>query len=67
MLATDAKTQKIEPDLIFYDGRKFRRQCVKVIDTLGGRIYFLTCENFGRKFQTQCAKTLSNIVKSPQF
>ncbi len=32
MLAMDAKTQKIEPDLnCFYDGRNFRRQCVNVI------------------------------------
>ncbi len=37
-----------------YDGRKFRRQCVNVIDTWGC-IYFLTCEKFGRKFRTQCA------------
>ncbi len=34
ILATDAKTQKIEPDTNnFYDGRKFRRQYVNVIDT----------------------------------
>ncbi len=31
----------------FYDGQKFRRQCVNVIDTTWGRIYFSTCENFG--------------------
>ncbi len=32
--ATDAKMQKIEPDpSFFYDGRKFRRKCVNVIDT----------------------------------
>ncbi len=31
---------------IFFDGRKFRRQCANVIDTTWGRIYFLTCENF---------------------
>ncbi len=31
---------------MFYDGRKFRRQCVNVIDTTWGHIYFLTCENF---------------------
>ncbi len=36
---------------IFFDRRKFRRQCANVIDT--------TCENFGRKFQTQCAETLT--------
>ncbi len=33
----------------FYDWRKFRRQCVNMIDTTWGRIYFSTCENFGRK------------------
>ncbi len=43
----------------FYDGRKFRRQCVNVIDTMWGRIYFPTCENFRRKIQTQCAMALS--------
>ncbi len=32
-LATDAKTQKIEFELIFfYDGQTFRRQCVNKID-----------------------------------
>ncbi len=36
-----------------YDGRKFRTQCVIVIDTTWGRSYFLTCEKFGRKFLTQ--------------
>ncbi len=30
----------------FYDGRKFQRQCVNVIDTTWGHIYFSTCENF---------------------
>ncbi len=55
MLATDAKTQKIKPDLnFFYDGRMFRRQCVNVIDTTWGRIYF-----FVWKFRTQCAMTFS--------
>ncbi len=29
-----------------------RRQCVNMIDTTWGRIYFLTCENFGREFRT---------------
>ncbi len=33
--------------VFFYDGRKFRRKCVNVIDTTWGLIYFLTCENFG--------------------
>ncbi len=35
----------------FYDGQKFRRQCANVIDTTWGRIYFLTCENFGHSVQ----------------
>ncbi len=48
--ATDAKNTEIE---------KFRRQCANVIDTTWGRIYFLTCENFGRKCRTQCAETFS--------
>ncbi len=43
MLATDAKAQKIEPDLIFfYDRRTFWRKCVKAIDTTWGRMYFFT-------------------------
>ncbi len=50
MHVMDAKTQKIEPDF-FYDARKFRRQCVNVIDTTWGRIYFLMCENFGLSVQ----------------
>ncbi len=36
----------------FYDGRKFRRQCVNVIDTTWGRIYFFT---------SQCAMTLTHV------
>ncbi len=59
MHATDAKTQKIEPDPIFFDERKFRSQCANVIGTTWGRIYFLTCENFGRNFRTQCAETFT--------
>ncbi len=52
MLVMDAKTQKIEPDPnFFYDGRKFWRQYVNVIETTWGRIYFLTCENFGHSVQ----------------
>jgi len=59
MCATDAKNAENRTwSEFFYDGRKFRRQCVNVIDTMWGRIYFLTCENFGREFRTQCAKTL---------
>ncbi len=44
---------------IFFDGRKFRRQCANVIDSTWGRIYFLMCENFTRKFRTQWAETLT--------
>ncbi len=55
-----------------FDGQKFRRQCANVIDTTWGRIYFLTCENFGWKFRTQCAETLTHEVRttedaSPKF
>ncbi len=46
MLATDAKTLKINPGLNF-DGWKFQRQCVNMIDTKWGPIYFLMYENFG--------------------
>ncbi len=35
----------------FYDRRKFRRQCVNLIDTTWGRIYFLKCENVGLRVQ----------------
>ncbi len=45
--------------VIFYDGQKFRRQCVNVIDTMWGCIYFSTCENFRWNFWTQCAMALS--------
>ncbi len=59
MLATDAKNAKNRTrSKFFYDGRKFRRQCVNVIDITWGRIYFSTCENFGRKTRTQCAMAL---------
>ncbi len=35
MLAMDSKMQKIEPGPFFiYDGRKFQRHCVNVIDTI---------------------------------
>ncbi len=40
------KRRKSNLILIFFDGRKFRRQCANVIDTTWGRIYLLTCENF---------------------
>ncbi len=52
MLATDAKSTKNRTrSEFFYDGRKFRRQCVNVIDITWGRIYFSTCENFGLSVQ----------------
>ncbi len=62
MFATDAKMQKIEPDPNLFDRWKIRRQCVNVIGTTRGRIYFLFCnENFGREFQTPCTKTLLSL------
>ncbi len=60
MLATDAKNGKnLTRSGFFYDGQKFWRQCVNVIDITWGRIYFSTYENFGWKFRTQCAMTLN--------
>ncbi len=53
------KRRKSNPIRIFFDGRNFRRQCANVIDTTWGRIYFLTCGNFGWKFRTQCAETFT--------
>ncbi len=47
---------------IFFDGRKFRRQCANVFDTTWGRINFLTCGNFRQKFRTQCAETFTLFV-----
>ncbi len=61
MLATDAKTQKIEPDPNFLWRMKFSDAVCNVIDTTWGRIYFLTSENFRRKFRTQCAITFTVI------
>ncbi len=46
MDATDAKTQKIEPDPIFLDGLKFRKQCPNVIDTMWDRINFFNVLKF---------------------
>ncbi len=35
MLAMDSKMQKIEPGpFFFYDGRKFQKHCINVIDTI---------------------------------
>ncbi len=40
MHATDAKMQKIKPDpIFFYDGQKFRRQCVMAL-TLENKINY---------------------------
>ncbi len=61
MHATDAKTQKIKPDPIFFDGRKFRRQCANVIDNVRSYLFF-NVQKFGQKFQTRCAETLTHAV-----
>ncbi len=53
------KHNKSNPILIFFYGRKFRRQCVNMIDITWGCIYFSRCEHFGRKFRTQCAMTFT--------
>ncbi len=68
MLATDAKNAKNRTrSELFYNGQKFRRQCVNVIDIAWGRIYFSTCENFRRKFRTQCAMALSVLRNSHEI
>ncbi len=61
------KIEKIEPDPN-YDRWKFRRQCVNVIDITWGRMYFLTCENFGQHFRTFTAflKAFSDSLPIPQ-
>lgn len=61
MLATDVKMQKKEAGLIFFcDGRKFRRQCVNMIDNV--RLYlFFNMLNFC----TLCAKTSSLLIADP--
>ncbi len=53
------KRRKLNLVWIFYDGQKFWRQCVKVIDAAWSHIYFLTCKNFEWEFQTDCAKTFN--------
>ncbi len=45
------KLNKLNLIRIFYDGWKFRRQCVNVIDITWGRIYFSMCKNFGLSVQ----------------
>ncbi len=46
-----------------YDGRKFWRQCVNMIYTTWGRIYFFNVQKFGRKCWTLCAMTFSKCKK----
>ncbi len=47
LLMQKKKKKKKKPDPIFFnDGQK-----VSVIDTTEGRIYFLTCKNFGLRVQ----------------
>ncbi len=46
------KRRKFNLIWFFFDAWKFRSQCANVIDTTWGRIWFLTCKNFGRKFLT---------------
>ncbi len=47
----------------FYDGRKFQRQCVNVIDTLWGHTSFLTYKNFGQEFWTL---TVNEMLELPR-
>ncbi len=48
--------RKMQKIWFFYDGGKFRRQCVNGIDTTWGRIYFLTCQKIGQEFLTDCPR-----------
>ncbi len=57
----------------FYDGRKFRRQCVNMIDTTWGCIYFLTCKHFGRvmtfrpsisRYVVYCRSAIENSLQA---
>ncbi len=58
MLATDAKNAENRTrSEFFYDGRKFRRQCVNVIDDNVRSYLFFNV----RKFRTQCAMTLNTL------
>ncbi len=59
MHAADAKTQKIKPDPK-QNLCKQNRQCVNVIDTTWGHIYFF----YMQKFRTQCAETLTLLKVS---
>ncbi len=58
MLATYAKTQKIEPGLIFFNGRrKFWRQCVNMIDNMIVRLYLFFNVH---KFQMGISESVCN-------
>ncbi len=46
----------------FFDGWKFWRQCVNMIDTTRGGIYFSTCGNFGRKCRTHLQTPLQSTA-----
>ncbi len=59
MHATDAKTQKIKPDLIFFWRTKVSEAVCKRDWQCEVVFIFFTCENIGRKYRTQCAVTLS--------
>ncbi len=55
-------------NLIFYDGWKFRRQRVNMIDTTWGHIYFLTCKNVGLSVQWPLELVICsiNFMQNPQ-
>ncbi len=45
---------KIETEFnFFYDGQKFQRECVYMIERTWRSISFLMCKNVGRKFRTR--------------
>ncbi len=46
---------------IFCNGQKFRRQCVKVIVTTWGRIYFSTCEKFRTTILDSVCRDLNSV------
>ncbi len=48
LVALDVKNaENLPQSKLIYDGRNFWRQCVNVIDTMWGRIYFSSCKHFG--------------------
>ncbi len=60
----EKRKKNVTPSEFFYDGQKFWRQCVNVIDITWGRIYFSTCKHFGLKFRTQCTMTFKHHHQS---